>query len=128
MPRGGAALSVKEVVGPPIVSHPPERNSETSTSSTPIAWRTRILGMGDVLTLIEKAEANLDREQAEVPSTVCQQGHFRPRGLPRSRCSRSRRWGPLSGLVGMIPGLPKELRNAEIDDGCWARSRPSSDP
>ena len=54
--RGGAALSVKAVTGKPILFAPRARSSTTSSASTPTAWRQRILGMGDVLSFIEKAE------------------------------------------------------------------------
>jgi signal recognition particle subunit SRP54 len=72
--------------------------------------------MGDVLTLIEKAEANLDREQAEVTLNRLQQGQFTLEDF-LDQLQQVKKMGPLSGLMGMIPGLPKELKNAEIDDG-----------
>src|SRR6202020_1979039 len=76
----------------------------------------RILGMGDVLTLIEKAEANLDRQQAEVTLDRLQQGNFSLDDF-LEQMQQVKKMGPLSGLVGMLPGLPKEIRNTEIDDG-----------
>jgi signal recognition particle subunit SRP54 len=71
--------------------------------------------MGDVLTLIEKAEANLDREQAEVTLDRLQQGQCTLEDF-LDQMQQVKKMGPLSGLVGMIPGLPKEVRSAEIDD------------
>jgi signal recognition particle subunit SRP54 len=75
----------------------------------------RILGMGDVLTLIEKAEATVDQEQAEATISRLQQGQFTLEDF-LDQMQQVKKMGPLSGLMGMLPGLPKELRNAEIDD------------
>jgi signal recognition particle subunit SRP54 len=69
-----------------------------------------------VLTLIEKAEANLDREQAEQTMARLQQGQFTLDDF-LDQMQQVKKMGPLSGLVGMLPGMPKELRDVEIDDG-----------
>ena len=114
--RGGAALSVKEVVGRPIVFSSTGEKLGDFEQFHPDRMADRILGMGDVLTLIEKAEANLDREQAEQAMSRLQQGQFTLEDF-MEQMQQVKKMGPLSGLVGMIPGLPKELRNAEIDDG-----------
>jgi len=114
--RGGAALSVKEVVGRPIVFSSTGEKLEDFDQFHPDRMADRILGMGDVLTLIEKAEANLDKQQAEVTLGRLQQGQFTLEDF-LDQMQQVKRMGPLSGLVGMIPGLPKELKNAEIDDG-----------
>ncbi len=77
----------------------------------------RILGMGDVLTLIEKAEATRrPGSRPRQPSSRLQEGRFTLEDF-LEQMQQVKKMGPLSGLVGMIPGLPKELRNAEIDDG-----------
>jgi signal recognition particle subunit SRP54 len=114
--RGGAALSVKEVVGRPIVFSSTGEKIDDFDQFHPDRMADRILGMGDVLTLIEKAEANLDREQAEVTLNRLQQGQFTLEDF-LDQLQQVKKMGPLSGLVGMIPGLPKELKNAEVDDG-----------
>jgi signal recognition particle subunit SRP54 len=114
--RGGAALSVKEVVGRPIVFTSTGEKLADFEQFHPDRMADRILGMGDVLTLIEKAEANLDREQAEEAMARLQEGQFTLEDF-LDQMQQVKKMGPLSGLVGMIPGLPKELRNAEIDDG-----------
>ena len=90
----------------------------------------RILGMGDVLTLIEKAEATIDQAQAEEAVNRLQQGRFTLEDF-LEQMQQVKKMGPLSGLVGMIPGLPKELRNAEIDDchdGTHRGHHPFHDP
>jgi signal recognition particle subunit SRP54 len=114
--RGGAALSVKEVVGRPIVFASTGEKVADFEQFHPDRMADRILGMGDVLTLIEKAEANLDREQAEQTMVRLQQGQFTLEDF-LDQMQQVKKMGPLSGLVGMIPGMPKELKNAEIDDG-----------
>jgi signal recognition particle subunit SRP54 len=114
--RGGAALSVKEVVGRPIVFASNGEKLADFEQFHPDRMADRILGMGDVLTLIEKAEANLDREQAEETMARLQQGQFTLEDF-LDQMQQVKKMGPLSGLVGMIPGLPKELRDVEVDDG-----------
>jgi signal recognition particle subunit SRP54 len=114
--RGGAALSVKEVVGRPIVFTSTGEKLGDFEQFHPDRMADRILGMGDVLTLIEKAEATLDRKEAEQTLSRLQEGQFTLEDF-LDQMQQVKKMGPLSGLVGMIPGLPKELRNAEIDDG-----------
>jgi signal recognition particle subunit SRP54 len=114
--RGGAALSVKEVVGRPIVFTSTGEKLGDFEQFHPDRMADRILGMGDVLTLIEKAEATLDRQEAEQTLSRLQEGQFTLEDF-LDQMQQVKKMGPLSGLVGMIPGLPKELRNAEIDDG-----------
>jgi signal recognition particle subunit SRP54 len=114
--RGGAALSVKEVVGRPIVFTSTGEKLGDFEQFHPDRMADRILGMGDVLTLIEKAEATLDRQQAEQTMSRLQQGQFTLEDF-LDQMQQVKKMGPLTSLVGMIPGLPKELRDAPIDDG-----------
>jgi len=113
--RGGAALSVKEVVGRPIVFSSTGEKLEDFEQFHPDRMADRILGMGDVLTLIERAEANLDKEQAERSLTRLQAGKFTLEDF-LEQLQQVKKMGPLSGILGMLPGLPKELRRAEVDD------------
>ena len=113
--RGGAALSVKEVVGRPIVFASTGEKLGDFEQFHPDRMADRILGMGDVLTLIEKAEQTLDRQQAEETMARLQEGQFTLEDF-LDQMQQVKKMGPLSGIVGMIPGLPKELRNTEIDD------------
>jgi signal recognition particle subunit SRP54 len=113
--RGGAALSVKEVVGKPIVFASTGEKIGDFEQFHPDRMADRILGMGDVLTLIEKAESTLDQQQAEETLSRLQQGQFTLEDF-LDQMQQVKKMGPLSGLVGMIPGLPKELKGAEIDD------------
>ncbi len=113
--RGGAALSVKEVVGRPIVFASTGEKQADFDLFHPDRMADRILGMGDVLSLIEKAEATLDQAEAERAMSRLQEGSFTLEDF-LDQMQQLKKMGPLSGLVGMIPGLPKEVRNAEVDD------------
>jgi signal recognition particle subunit SRP54 len=114
--RGGAALSVKEVVGRPIVFTSTGEKQGDFELFHPDRMADRILGMGDVLSLIEKAEAVVDQAEAERAMSRLQEGSFTLEDF-LEQMQQLKKMGPLSGLVGMIPGLPKEVRNAEVDDG-----------
>ncbi len=118
--RGGAALSVKEVVGKPILFAGTGEKLEDFESFHPDRMASRILGMGDVLTLIEKAEATFDREEAEAAEAKLRKGEFTLEDFLQ-QMRQVRKMGPLQSLVGMMPGIPKELRQAEVDEGELAK-------
>jgi signal recognition particle subunit SRP54 len=113
--RGGAALSVKEVVGRPIAFASVGEKLAEFEPFYPDRMAGRILGMGDVLTLIEKAEATYDQEVAARAATKLQEGDFTLEDF-LEQMQQVKKMGPLSGIVGMLPGIPKELKNANIDD------------
>ena len=113
--RGGAALSVKEVVGKPILFVGTGEKVEDFESFHPDRMAGRILGMGDVLTLIEKAEAAFDTDQAQKAAESLQSGQFTLDDF-LEQLQQVKKMGPLSGVIGMMPGLPKEVRNAQIED------------
>ena len=90
--RGGAALSVKEVIGKPILFAGTGEKLEDFEPFHPDRMASRILGMGDMLTLIEKAEAAFDDDaDGERPRRSSARARSRSR-TSSSRCSRSRRW------------------------------------
>ncbi|MBO0728875.1 MAG: signal recognition particle protein, partial [Acidimicrobiaceae bacterium] len=113
--RGGAALSVKEVVGRPIVFASTGEKQGDFEVFHPDRMADRILGMGDVLTLIEKAEAVSDQAQQEEALSRLQEGRFTLDDF-LDQMQQVKKMGPLTGIIGMMPGLPKEVRNADIDD------------
>jgi len=113
--RGGAALSVKEVVGRPIVFASTGEKQADFDLFHPDRMADRILGRGDIKSLIEKAEAVVDEAAAEAAMARLQEGSFSLEDF-LEQMQQLKKMGPLSGLVGMIPGLPKELRSAEVDD------------
>jgi signal recognition particle subunit SRP54 len=113
--RGGAALSVVSVTERPIrFASEGEKMSEFDYFY-PDRMAGRILGMGDVLTLIEKAESQIDREEAEAQGKKLMSGKFDFEDFLR-QMRMIKKMGPLSGLLGMIPGLGKQLKDVEIDD------------
>ncbi|MCB0994781.1 MAG: signal recognition particle protein, partial [Acidimicrobiales bacterium] len=81
---------------------------------------SRILGMGDMLTLIEKAEAAYDQAEAEEAAQKLLEGQFTLEDF-LDQMQQLKKMGPLTNLVGMLPGVPKEVRNAELDDSHIAR-------
>ena len=113
--RGGAALSVKEVIGKPIAFASTGEKLADFEPFHPDRMASRILGMGDMLTLIEKAEQAFEREQAQQAAEKLTTGRFTLEDF-LEQMQQVKKMGPLQNLVGMLPGIPKELRKAEIDD------------
>jgi signal recognition particle subunit SRP54 len=118
--RGGAALSVTEVTGLPIIFAGVGEHLEDFEAFHPDRMASRILGMGDVLTLIEKAEAAFDAEQTQAAEAKLRAGQFTLDDF-LEQMRQMKKMGPLQSIVGMLPGVPKELRDAEIDEGELAR-------
>ena len=118
--RGGAALSVKEVIGKPIAFASVGEKLADFEPFHPDRMASRILGMGDMLTLIEKAEQAFEREQAQVAAEKLTTGQFTLEDF-LEQMQQIKKMGPLQSLVGMLPGVPKELKKAEIDDREIAR-------
>ncbi|MBV8386687.1 MAG: signal recognition particle protein, partial [Acidimicrobiia bacterium] len=118
--RGGAALSVKEVVGRPIAFASTGEKLGDFEPFYPDRMASRILGMGDVLTLIEKAEEAFDQEEAAKAAEKLSKGEFTLEDF-LEQMQQVKKMGPLQNLIGMLPGVPKELKKAEIDDSEIAR-------
>jgi signal recognition particle subunit SRP54 len=112
--RGGAALSVKEVVGKPIAFSSTGEKLEDFELFHPDRMAGRILGMGDVLTLIDRAEQALNREDTEKAVAKIASGRFTLDDF-LEQLQAVKKMGPLSGLMGMLP-VPKEVRNMQLDD------------
>ena len=104
--RGGAALSVREVTGAPILFASVGERVEDLEAFHPDRMASRILGMGDVLTLIERAEQVQDLETARDAEQALLDGTF---GLDDllEQLQAVQRMGPLSGVIGMLPGMGK---------------------
>jgi signal recognition particle subunit SRP54 len=118
--RGGAALSVKEVVGKPIAFASTGEKLADFELFHPDRLAGRILGMGDMLTLIEKAEQVYEKQEAEEAASRLLEGTFTLDDF-LDQMQQLKKMGPLSGIVGMIPGMPKELKGAQIEDEQIAR-------
>jgi signal recognition particle subunit SRP54 len=113
--RGGAALSVKAVTGKPIKLASTGEKLDQIEYFHPDRMASRILGMGDVLTLIEKAEEAADADEQEEMERRLRAGQFTFEDFLQSY-RMMRRMGPLKSVVGMIPGLGKQLQGADVDD------------
>ena len=113
--RGGAALSVKEVVGRPIAFASVGEKLEDFEPFHPDRLASRILGMGDVETLIDKAEATFEAEQAEETASRLLEGTFTFDDF-LSTMQQVLGMGNLRSLLTMMPGVPRELRDADIDE------------
>ncbi len=113
--RGGAALSVKEVVGKPILFAGTGEKLDEFEPFHPDRMAGRILGMGDVLTLIEKAEATFDQSEMEATEQKLRKGQLTLEDF-LDQMRQVRKMGPLQNVLAMLPGVPKEIKNAEIDD------------
>jgi signal recognition particle subunit SRP54 len=115
--RGGAALSVRQVTGKPIKFVSNGEKLADLDVFHPDRMASRILGMGDVLTLIEKAEQTVDAQQAKDMEEKLRKNTFTLEDF-LDQLKQVRKMGPLSGLLGMMPGLPgmKQLKNAQVDE------------
>jgi signal recognition particle subunit SRP54 len=118
--RGGAALSVKEIVGKPIAFASTGEKLGDFELFHPNRLADRILGMGDMLTLIEKAEEVYEKDQAEEAATKLLEGQFTLDDF-LEQMQQIKKMGSLNKLLGMMPGVPKELKNVQIEDKQLAR-------
>ncbi|MEJ7845682.1 MAG: signal recognition particle protein, partial [Acidimicrobiales bacterium] len=118
--RGGAALSVKEVVGRPIAFASTGEKLADFDLFHPDRLAGRILGMGDMLSLIDKAEQVYEQDEAEAAATKLFEGRFTLDDF-LEQMQQVKKMGKLSDLVGMLPGVPKELKNVQIEDKELAR-------
>ncbi len=116
--RGGAALSVRAVTGKPILYASTGEKLGELERFHPERMASRILGMGDVLSLIEKAEEVSDRSQAEELERKIRRQEFTLADFLQ-QMQQVRRMGPLGNVLGMMPGMGKavkQLRQADLDD------------
>lgn len=118
--RGGAAISAREVTGCPIKFVGVGEGLDDIDVFHPDRMASRILGMGDVLTLIEKAEQTFDRDEAERAAAKLQDASFDLEDF-LDQFQQLKRMGPLQQLIGMLPGAGAALRDVEIDERQLAR-------
>ncbi|WP_423223827.1 signal recognition particle protein [Candidatus Amarolinea aalborgensis] len=116
--RGGAALSIREVTGVPIKFLGIGEKTDALEPYHPDRLASRILGMGDVLTLIEKAESSLDKTKAEAMGKRLMKGDFDLEDF-LGQMREIRKLGPLSQLMDMIPGMSRMSKEIapEVTDG-----------
>ncbi len=115
--RGGAALSVRSVTGVPIKYLGIGEKADAIEAFFPDRLASRILGMGDVLTLIEKAQENIDQEQAQKAAEKLLKAQFNFEDF-LEQLQQIKKMGPLSQLLGMVPGLSQVTKDmpAEVTD------------
>lgn len=114
--RGGAALSIKAVTGKPILYVGMGEKLSDLEQFYPDRMASRILGMGDVLTLIEKAEAQIDEEKARELNRKLKKAEFGYDDFLDSM-NQIKNMGNISDLIGMIPGMNSaQLKNVSLDD------------
>jgi signal recognition particle subunit SRP54 len=118
--RGGAALSIRAVTGRPIKFATTGEKLADFDAFHPDRLAGRILGMGDVLTLIERAEEVVDREQAEAMERKLREASFTLEDF-LDQLQQVKRMGPLNQVLGMLPGMGRELQGVEVDDRDVAR-------
>jgi signal recognition particle subunit SRP54 len=115
--RGGAALSIKAVTGKPILYASTGEKLGDFEPFHPDRMASRILGMGDMLSFIERAEKTVDADRAAELERKIRKQEF---GLDDflDQMKQVRRMGPIGGLIGMLPGFGqlKQLKNAKVDE------------
>jgi signal recognition particle subunit SRP54 len=114
--RGGAALSVKAVTGKPIMFASTGEKLGDFERFHPDRMAQRILGMGDVLSFIEKAEQSVDEDEAKELERKLRKNQFTLEDF-LDQLKRVRKMGPLTSILGMIPGLAgHQLSKMQVDD------------
>jgi len=118
--RGGAAISIRKVTGCPIkVVSTGEKLSDLEPFH-PERMASRILGMGDIVTLVEKAQSTIDIEKAEKLEQKLRKNAFTLEDF-YDQMQQLKKMGPLESLVGMIPGVGKALKGVQIDESGMKR-------
>jgi len=118
--RGGAALSIRAVVGKPIKFVGVGEKIDALEPFYPERIASRILGMGDIVTLVEKAQAQIDEKEAERLEEKLKKNEFTFEDF-LDQMKLIKKMGSLRDLLGMIPGVDKALRGVEIDDKAFGR-------
>jgi signal recognition particle subunit SRP54 len=121
--RGGAALSMRAVTGKPIKLIGTGERMDALEDFHPARIADRILGMGDIVSLVEKAAANIDREQAMRAAEKMRKGAFDLSDL-RDQLTQMQKLGGIGGLMGMMPGVAKlknQMAERNLDDSLLKR-------
>ena len=119
--RGGAALSVRAVTGKPIKFAGVGEKLEDLEVFHPDRMASRILGMGDVLTLIEEAQLKIDQKEAEKMSRRIMQNKLDFNDL-LAQFAQVKKMGPIKNILNKFPGMEKQLKDVEIDDRIMDRT------
>ena len=118
--RGGAALSIREVTGEPIKFIGTGEKVEDIEAFHPDRMASRILGMGDVLSLVERAEAVIERDKATQMEERLRKATFTFEDF-LDQLQAVKKMGPLDQLIGMIPGAGKAMKGMQVDDNAFGQ-------
>ncbi|OGU58068.1 MAG: signal recognition particle protein [Ignavibacteria bacterium GWF2_33_9] len=116
--RGGAAISVLDVVGKPIKFISSGEKLDSLEPFHPDRIASRILGMGDILSLVEKAELQFDEKEAQKIEEKIKKNKFTFDDF-LDQISMIKKMGSLKDLLGMLPGMDKQLKNINLDDNAF---------
>ena len=119
--RGGAALSVKAVTGKPILFAGVGEKLDDLDEFHPDRMASRILGMGDMLSFIEKVESEIDEKEALKTAKKLQENKFDMEDL-LSQFEQIKKMGSIKSLISMIPGMDKQIREEDIDERAMLRT------
>jgi signal recognition particle subunit SRP54 len=122
--RGGAALSIKYTVDKPIKFISSGEKLDTLDVFYPERMAQRILGMGDITTLVEKAQAQFDEEQAKKLEKKIRKNQFDFADF-KQQLEQIKRMGNLKDLMAMIPGVGKAMKDIDISDDAFKGVKPS---
>ena len=118
--RGGAALSIRTVVGKPIKFVGIGEKIDALELFHPERIASRILGMGDILTLVEKAQSEIDEKEAAKLEEKIRKNEFNLQDF-LEQLKVIKRMGSLKDLLGMIPGMDSAMRNVQVDDKAFSK-------
>lgn len=118
--RGGAALSIRSVTGRPILYIGMGEKLSDLEQFYPDRMASRILGMGDILTLIDKAQADFDETKARELEKKIKKAEFDFNDL-LDQMRQFKKMGGISDMLGMIPGMGKQLKDVEIDENALTK-------
>ena len=116
--RGGAALSIRTVVSKPIMFVGTGEKLEALDVFHPSRMADRILGMGDVVSLVEKAQEHFDEEEARKLSKKLARNQFDFNDF-LTQIAQIKKMGNIKDLMGMIPGVGKQIKDLDIDDNAF---------
>ena len=112
--KGGVALSIRHLTNVPIKFVGVSEKMDGLDEFYPDRMASRILGMGDLMSVVEKVESTIDKDEAEKAAKRMEQGKFDLEDF-LATFKQIRKMGPLEGLLKLIPGIPKELKKVRVD-------------
>ncbi|MEO0479487.1 MAG: signal recognition particle protein [Planctomycetota bacterium] len=118
--RGGAALSVKKITGKPILYVGTGEKADELEEFDPPRMAGRILDMGDVVSLVEKAQEVVDEKEAEKDAKRLLKGQFNFEDFIK-QLNFIRKLGPMKKVLGMLPGMGQAMKNIDLDDNRFKR-------